>query len=1048
MIQLELFISGQQVELFKDESISLTQSIQDIKDISKIFTDFTKTFNVPASKENNKIFKHFYNFNIVGFDARTKKEAELFLNYKPFKKGKIKFEGVTLKNNEPHTYRITFFGNIVNLKDTLGEDKLSNLDQLRLFDFDYNDANIIDYMTNGKDVDFFNGTIDDAIIFPLITHTARLVYDSNSSITNTETVKNVNRNAGTSSDYGVPLSELKPAIRLYAIIKAIENQAGYNLNFSDNFFSTTNLQFYNLYMWLHNKEGGLFVNQDAQYPVGSFGNIIGDVSDISGMTSKSFESVFNESNFRRELEVQVIPSGNAPYNLVVKKNGEELRRYDGLTGIKTNGSSIVSGASGIVGINVFNGSYTFFIETESTSTYNVFIRIKQERKGILKKRREILFNGSAAFAGVKKLNITSLIPDMKIIDFLTGLFKMFNLTAFQNSSGIVEVKTLKDFFADSTKIWDITKHLDKSQTSVDSVLPFKEINFKYKGTGSFLANNHKEIAATEWGSLDYKADEKFDGENYKIELPFEHFKYEHLYVTNDGVIGSNSNVQYGYSVDSKEAPYLGEPLIFYANKFVSTINVLKLDGSTTAAVTNSFMPFNTVSQLRILNTVGQTLNFNEEYDEFNRLPEATSLFKTYYEDYVKDMFDQRKRITNIKAYLPIEVIFNLNLADKIIVFDDMYRINKITTNFSTNLSTIELTNIFEEVTFKTLVAVQMNCTTADTTNYRADNVDLRASIGCSTDFTIPDNSSGIPNTIPDNNPDPVYDGIPLTVKPPVIADYLITVPTSTSVFFNHQITDFGKVGDTEKIAEYGFLYSNTKSDLEDAVSGVFDFETIKAKSGVSNVPFIPTSFFTVPKIVNYELTGLSDPATVYWRFYARTNTDPKYAIADASSTVRTVSTAASTQPQFGNANGLKVGNYVYPDDGETSFVSLERRTMNIYDAPDLNGVLAISISNPLNQFPVAKLIKAVEWFASIYNPIENTYYPVTQTFKYVDAQGSEGEFYVGNVSNAEVKWTLDYFGIPVLYIKGATSVTGTKANGGSMTLLSTKSWTGDIVATS
>lgn len=70
MLQLQLYIEGKQVELYKDESISLTQSIQDIKDISKVFTDYTKTFNVPASKENNKIFKHFYNFHIRYYKDR------------------------------------------------------------------------------------------------------------------------------------------------------------------------------------------------------------------------------------------------------------------------------------------------------------------------------------------------------------------------------------------------------------------------------------------------------------------------------------------------------------------------------------------------------------------------------------------------------------------------------------------------------------------------------------------------------------------------------------------------------------------------------------------------------------------------------------------------------------------------------------------------------------------------------------------------------------------------------------------------------------------
>ena len=38
--------------------------------------------------------------------------------------------------------------------------------------------------------------------------------------------------------------------------------------------------------------------------------------------------------------------------------------------------------------------------------------------------------------------IAEQIPEMKIIDFITGLFKMFNLTAFVNSAGVIVVRTL------------------------------------------------------------------------------------------------------------------------------------------------------------------------------------------------------------------------------------------------------------------------------------------------------------------------------------------------------------------------------------------------------------------------------------------------------------------------------------------------------------------------------------------------------------------------------------------------------------------------------
>ena len=78
MLNLQLYIEGQEVDLFQDESVVLTQTIQDVKDIEKVFTDFSRTFSVPASKINNKIFQHFYNYHIIGFDARKKKDAELY----------------------------------------------------------------------------------------------------------------------------------------------------------------------------------------------------------------------------------------------------------------------------------------------------------------------------------------------------------------------------------------------------------------------------------------------------------------------------------------------------------------------------------------------------------------------------------------------------------------------------------------------------------------------------------------------------------------------------------------------------------------------------------------------------------------------------------------------------------------------------------------------------------------------------------------------------------------------------------------------------------
>ena len=62
MQNIQLYIEGQRVDMFKDESVVITQSIKNVKKIDKIFTDYSRTFSLPASKINNKIFKHYYNF--------------------------------------------------------------------------------------------------------------------------------------------------------------------------------------------------------------------------------------------------------------------------------------------------------------------------------------------------------------------------------------------------------------------------------------------------------------------------------------------------------------------------------------------------------------------------------------------------------------------------------------------------------------------------------------------------------------------------------------------------------------------------------------------------------------------------------------------------------------------------------------------------------------------------------------------------------------------------------------------------------------------------
>ena len=103
------------VDLMEEDLIELTQVIQDARDIEKIFTDYSRTFNLPASKTNNKIFKHWYNPDIDGFDNQIFCSARIELNHLHFRFGKIKLEEAVLKNGEISMYKVTFFGDTLTL---------------------------------------------------------------------------------------------------------------------------------------------------------------------------------------------------------------------------------------------------------------------------------------------------------------------------------------------------------------------------------------------------------------------------------------------------------------------------------------------------------------------------------------------------------------------------------------------------------------------------------------------------------------------------------------------------------------------------------------------------------------------------------------------------------------------------------------------------------------------------------------------------------------------------------------------------------------------
>jgi hypothetical protein len=642
-----------------------------------VFTAFSQSFSIPASKANNKIFKHYYNFDIInGFDARKKVAATIELNNLPFRSGKIKLEGVDLKGNKAHTYRITFFGDIVELKDKLGEKKLSDLD-FTAYNLDYSPTTVYTKLNTAP-------SSTNHIIAPLITHSQRLYYEDGTHGIGTGNLW-YESGSGTSHHHGVKWNELKYAIRVNKIIEQIETDL--DLSFSTDFFKNTGIdKMDNLFLWLHRKSGKVEDLSGSttvfETQVDGWGVATDDPFSIYGST---FESLAEENNIT-EFELNLNRTNTTPYNIEILQNGTAVYTDTNIT--STN--YVVDALAG--DFDYETGEYEVFITATTGITFSSIVwratAVFLSDPTVTVDYSTGSFTTNTAFT----FNVNKQMPDIKVLDFLTGLFKMFNLTAFV-VDGVIQVKPLDDFYT-GTDTYDITEFVDVNSSKVDVALPYREIEFKFKDTKTFLANKFGELNNRDWGKISYNAGETaLAGQLYKVELPFGHLLYERL---NDVTSGAQKDIQWGYNVDKSQNAYLGSPLLFYPiNKNtgnISFINELDDEGvpQDHLLISNVNLPFNSVSENPATNDF--QLNFNRETSEWTLDTSFSDTLFTNYSEYISSVFNTKQRLTKLKAYLPMRILLNYSLGDRFIVAGNSYKINSISTNLLTGESNIELLN--------------------------------------------------------------------------------------------------------------------------------------------------------------------------------------------------------------------------------------------------------------------------------------------------------------------------------------------------------------------
>ncbi len=754
MQTIQLFIENTRVDLFKDESLTITDTIKNIKDISKVFTTFSQQFSLPASSTNNLIFRHYYNYDIVnGFDARARVNATIKLNGVDFKQGKIKLNNVALKNNKPHAYKIVFYGKAVDLKDIVGEDKLNNLQFIEVKDsgsstltstdklVDYGgsfttttsegdrvhnvddgtyatvlsvDSNQqltlnADIFTSGDDyrillspiwendsiqqkLQLQPATAKNTLITPLITHTKRLYYDSSANIADDGNL--YWHGGGGSNDHGVAYTDLKFALRVHSIIEAIENTYS-DIEFTTDFFNTTNYNYYNLYMWLNRKSGEVSTSTSVnsfQFTVDSWSG--GDLNEGGAGLGSSYGLSSDFADFGTSFSMSIADSTTA-YTIEFFRNQSLVFT----TSRTASQGAYTLGTAELGAINTMAGTWHVVISANANVIIsNISITLQGiifDESGSANSYTNTINSGNINTPAVATFDIADQMPEIKVIDFINGLFKMFNLIAFVNGDDKIEVRTLDNASSDSyynlsnVNTYDITEYVDVKESQVDVALPFKEVNFTYDDLKTFFAVNHEQLFNQSWGAEQWNEDSdtlRIDGQTYNVKLPFSHMKYERLVNQDNGV---NTNIQWGWSVNENQDSYKGKPLLFYPLRNSGTSIQFLVNGNG-EQITQYIIPSN--SRYKNDASGEDNINFGPEINEYDRPLTSFSgtLFENYYYNYITNIFRFNARIIKLTAYLPLRIILNYKLNDYIVVSGKKYRINSIKVNLLNNKSELEL----------------------------------------------------------------------------------------------------------------------------------------------------------------------------------------------------------------------------------------------------------------------------------------------------------------------------------------------------------------------
>jgi hypothetical protein len=457
-----------QLDLFQDEDYILSNNVTGLFDIGLLPSDFTRQITIPGTKVNDAFFEHCYDISIDSpflFATNQKVPAYFEFDSVYLSNGYLQLNKVNvLANKFIDSYEVTIYGTLSSFGRDINRLYLTDLTTLSA----YNHTSSLQNITSSWSGSLFNGDI----VYPMAEYGQQISYTPEEN------------NFGIDSEYGgLCVQDFKPAIRVKKVWDAIFTETGYT--YSSSFWNQS---------WLDDTY--MICNHKLRYPVYSNVDIetyglfkIGPISG-SNMTSVTmsagvdlqlpwFNILSNPGNnmgsnlvWATTYATELRGTINLNFNISASVSSVPVfafRIKDANTGTTISNQRLGIINDYLTAVQTYNngptkdqtieisqqfnsgllpsGSYKFYLEYENSGGGNV--RTVLDPGDTIKSYLQI--SKASQIGDGLVMDIPSNMPygtqGIKLVDFITGIQKKFNLVIYPNKS------KPKEFIVETFNSW-------------------------------------------------------------------------------------------------------------------------------------------------------------------------------------------------------------------------------------------------------------------------------------------------------------------------------------------------------------------------------------------------------------------------------------------------------------------------------------------------------------------------------------------------------------------------------------------------------------------